>query len=235
GALAGLRSLRHAQEVMTAGRDLELMFAGLFDLRRREPHDDLISALVAAEGDQVQPQEMVPLCILLLIAGFETTVNLIGNAVNALLDHPDQWAALVADPGLAGAVVQETLRFDPPVQRTARISFDDTELAGQRVESGRFVNVLLGGANRDPAVFCDADVFDITRTDGADHLAFSSGIHHCVGRPLAELEATVALRMLAERMPGLRRAGAVRRRNSTLIRGPLSLPVTRGTASVFNR
>ena len=88
--------------------------------------------------------------------------------------------------------------------------------------------MLIGGANRDPAVFRDPDVFDLTRTDGADHLAFSSGIHHCVGRPLAELEATVALRLLAERMPGLRRAGAVRRRNATLIRGPLSLPVRAG-------
>nr|WP_232523756.1 cytochrome P450 [Nocardioides sp. MAH-18] len=171
---------------------------------------------------------MVPLCGLLLIAGFETTVNLVGNAVNALLDHPDQWAALVADPGRAGAAVQETLRFDPPVQRTARVSFDDTEVAGTEITRNRWVNVLLGGANRDPAVFADPDVFDIGRTDGVEHLAFSSGIHHCVGRPLAELEATVALVRLAERFPRLRRAGAVRRRNATLIRGPLVLPVAAG-------
>ncbi|MEP9365431.1 cytochrome P450 [Nocardioides sp. CN2-186] len=228
GALAGLRSLRHAQEVMTANRDLERMFEEIFELRRREPGDDLISTLVAAEGDQIQTDELVPLCGLLLIAGFETTVNLLGNAVNALLDHPDQWAALVAEPSLAGAAVQETLRYDPPVQRTMRISFDDTEIAGTPLASGRIVNVLLGGANRDPQVFHEPDTFDLARTDGAEHLAFSSGIHHCVGRPLAELEATVALQTLAERMPDLRRAGAVRRRNATLIRGPLSLPVAVG-------
>lgn len=225
-ALAGLRSLRHAREVMAASNDLERLFEEIFELRRREPRDDLISDLVAAEGDGVvHPGELVPMCSLLLIAGFETTVNLIGNAVNALLDHPDQWAALVADPGLAGAAVQETLRFDPPVQRTARISFDDTELAGYPVAAQRWVNVLIGGANRDPRVFHEPDVFDLARTDGGEHLAFSSGIHHCVGRPLAELEATIALQQLAERMPGLRRTGAVRRRSSTLIRGPISLPV----------
>ena len=106
---------------------------------------------------------MVPLCTLLLIAGFETTVNLIGNAVNALLDHPDQWALLRDDPGLAAGAVTETLRWDPPVQRTVRISFDDTEIAGHPVRAGQFVHVLLGGANRDPAVFRDPGRFDIRR------------------------------------------------------------------------
>lgn len=228
-ALAGIRSLRHAREVMAANRALEQLFLDLFERRRAEPADDLLTEIVAAEAaGEVASAEMVPLCGLLLIAGFETTVNLVGNAVNALLDHPDQWAALVADPGRAGAAVQETLRFDPPVQRTARVSFDDTEVAGTEITRNRWVNVLLGGANRDPAVFADPDVFDIGRTDGVEHLAFSSGIHHCVGRPLAELEATVALVRLAERFPRLRRAGAVRRRNATLIRGPLVLPVAAG-------
>ncbi len=225
-ALAGVRSLAHAREVMAANAAIERMFLDLFEARRREPVDDLVSELVAAEAaGSIATEELLPLCGLLLIAGFETTVNLVGNAVNALLDHPDQWAALVADPGRAGAAVQETLRWDPPVQRTIRVSFDDTEVAGTALARGRWVNVLLGGANRDPAVFADPATFDLARTDGAEHLAFSSGIHHCVGRPLAELEATVAVRRLAERLPGLRRAGAVRRRNATLIRGPLVLPV----------
>lgn len=225
-ALAGLRSMGHAREVLEADRAIERLFLDLFELRRRAPQDDLVSELVAAEArGELEAAELVPLCSLLLIAGFETTVNLVGNAVNALLDHPDQWAALVADPGLAGAAVQETLRFDPPVHRTARVSFDDMELAGTSITRNRWVNVLIGGANRDPAVFADPDVFDLARTDGADHLAFSSGIHHCIGRPLAELEATIALQRLAERMPRLHRTGAVRRRNSTLIRGPLVLPV----------
>ena len=224
-ALGGVRSLRHVRALVAADVDLTRIFEGLFELRRRDPRDDLISLLVAAEGDTLTAAEMVPLCTLLLIAGFETTVNLIGNAVNALLDHPDQWALLRDDPGLAAGAVTETLRWDPPVQRTVRISFDDTEIAGHPVRASQFVHVLLGGANRDPAVFRDPERFDIGRPAAGEHLAFSSGIHHCVGRPLAELEATIALQRLAERMPRLRRAGAVRRRNATLIRGPLSLPV----------
>jgi cytochrome P450 len=230
-AAPGFRSLRHAQKVMVAAHDLNRLLDQIIEERRREPRQDLISALVAAEGEgdaAIRAEELVPLCRMLLIAGFETTVGLIGNAVDALLDHPDQWALLAADPGLAGAVVQETLRFDPPVQRTGRVSFDDTEIAGRPIAAGQWVNVLIGGANRDPAVFGDPAVFDITRSDGAEHLAFSSGIHHCIGRPLAELEATTALRVLAERMPELQRAGRVRRGNATLVRMPLGLPVRAG-------
>jgi cytochrome P450 len=232
GAAAGFRSLRHARDVMVAARGLTQLFEDVIERRRAEPGDDLISALLAAEGEgdtEIRADELVPLCRMLLIAGFETTVNLLGNAVNALLDHPDQWSALVADPALAGSAVREALRFDAPVQRTGRVSFDDTEIAGQPIRRGQWVNVLIGGANRDPAVFQDPAVFDLARTDGYDNLAFSSGIHRCVGRPLAELEGTVALRMLAERMPGLRRAGAVRMRAMPLVRGPLSLPLRTGS------
>ena len=229
GAAAGFRSLRQARNVMVAARDMTRLFEEVIEQRRADPGDDLISALLAVEGEgetELRAVELVPLCRMLLIAGFETTVNLLGNAVNAMLDHPDQWAALVADPALAGAVVQESLRFDPPVQRTGRISFDDTEIAGQQIRRGQWVNVLIGGANRDPAVFADPNRFDLARTDGYDSLAFSSGIHRCVGRPIAELEGTVALRMLAERMPDLRRAGPARMRAMPLVRGPLSVPVT---------
>ncbi len=225
GALGGIRSLSHARELMRADAELDALFAALFELRRVEPRDDLISDLVAAEDDRIRPEELRPMCGLLLIAGFETTVNLIGNAVHTLLDHPDEWERLVADPGRAAAVCQETLRFEPPVHRTARFSFDDAEVAGRPVAREQVVHVLLGGANRDPAVFARPDVFDPDRTDVAEHLAFSSGIHHCLGRPLAELEATIALSRLAERAPGLRRAGRMRLRPSTLIRGPQVLPV----------
>lgn len=226
GALGGIRSLSHARALMAANRDLERIFEDLFELRHREPRQDLISELVSAEGDQLRPDEMVPLCSLLLIAGFETTVNLVGNAVNVLLDRPDVWRSLAEEPEVAVAVVQETLRFDPPVQRTYRIAFDDCELAGQPVRRGQFVHLLLGGANRDPAVFDRPQLFDPGRSDAGEHLAFGSGIHHCLGRPLAELEAAVAVARLAERMPGLTRRGPVRRRNATLIRGPVSLPVS---------
>lgn len=230
-AANGFRSLRQARRVAVAAGRLTRGFEDLVDHRRRDPGEDLLSALLAAEGPedaQIRTEEIMPLCRMLLIAGFETTVNLLGNAVDALLNHPDQWAALVADPSLAGAAVQETARFDPPVQRTGRISFDDTEIAGRPVAAGQWVNVLIGGANHDPAVFADPHRFDILRTDVGEHLAFSSGIHRCIGRAVAELEVSVALARLAERMPHLRRAGAVRRRPTSLVRGPLALPVTVG-------
>ncbi|MBA2952411.1 cytochrome P450 [Nocardioides sp. MAH-18] len=228
-AAPGIRSLRQARNVMLAAASLTRIFERLLDERRGDPRDDLLSSLVAAErAGEIRSDELVPLCRMLLLAGFETSVNLIGSAVDRLLDHPEQWELLVADPALAGAVVQETLRFEPPVQRAGRVSFDDTEIAGHPIGAGQRVTLLIAGANRDPAVFRDPGRFDITRTDGAEHLAFSSGIHHCVGRPLAELEATITIARLAERVPGLRRAGAVRHRRSTLVRGPLVLPVATG-------
>jgi hypothetical protein len=230
-ALDGIHSLGHAARLQAADRELRSLFETLFALRRRTPADDVISRIVAAEGTGIQPHEMLPMCILLLVAGFETTVNLVGNAVNALLDHPAQWADLCADPaGLAGPAIEETLRWDPPVQRTARCATERLELEGRTVTRGQFVVTLIGAANRDPEVYPAPDVFDIHREHTVDHLAFSSGIHYCVGRPLALLEATVALQKLAERMPGLRRAGRLRRRTSSTVRGPISLPVTaRGT------
>jgi cytochrome P450 len=231
GALDGIRSLRHAARLQADSDKLSRLFERLLELRRREPRDDIVSRLVAAEGDQVRPEEIMPLCVLLLIAGFETTVNLIGNAVLALLDHPDQWRALCEDPaGLAPKAVEETLRYDPPVQRTNRYALEAVELEGERVGKGQVVVTLIGAANRDPEVYERPGSFDIQREPGPEHLAFSSGIHYCVGQPLARLEATIALRMLAERMPGLTLAGAIRRRNTTTIRGPIQVPVTAGAA-----
>jgi P450-derived glycosyltransferase activator len=228
GALDGIRSLSHAAALQAANTELAALFENLFALRRKEPADDLVSRVVAAEGDQVRPAELLPLCVLLLIAGFETTVNLIGNAVNALLDHPEQWKALCADPAaMAPRAVEETLRFDPPVQRTARVALEPVELDGRTVHKGQWVVTFIGAAGRDPQVYPDPHRYDIQREPTAEHLAFSSGIHYCLGQPLARLEATVALQLLAERMPGLRRAGATRRRTSTTIRGPIRLPVRR--------
>jgi P450-derived glycosyltransferase activator len=229
GALDGIRSLRHAAELQTNDTKLRALFADLFELRRREPGDDIVSHLVAAEGSpepQVTPAEMMPMCVLLLVAGFETTVNLIGNAVVALLDHPDQWDLLRSDPsGLAAGAVEETLRYDPPVQRTFRVAHEPLEIEGKPVHRGQLVATLIGAANRDPEAFDRPAVFDITRKPEADHLAFSSGIHYCLGQPLATLEATVALEVLAKRLPRLRRVGPVRRRNATTIRGPIRIPV----------
>jgi cytochrome P450 len=231
-ALEGIRSLGHAARLQAANNELRRLFEGLFELRRTSPSDDLIGRIVAAEGDHIQPHEMIPMCNLLLVAGFETTVNLVGNAVNTLLDHPAQWRDLCDDPaGLAGPAIEETLRYDPPVQRTARCATESVELDGHTVQKGQFVVTLLGAANRDPAAYPDPNTFDMHRDQTADHLAFSSGIHYCVGQPLARLEAVIALQKLAERMPDLRRAGPVKRRISSVVRGPIHLPVHGGTVA----
>ena len=226
-ALDGIQSLRHAAQLKAAATELAELFQNLFELRRNEPADDIISRLVAAEGEQVKPDEMLPMCNLLLVAGFETTVNLIGNGVLALLAHPAQWQALCADPEtMAARAVEETLRFDPPVQLTSRVALDPVDLEGKTVRRGQLVITLIGGANRDPETYDRPAAFDLSRDNPAPHLAFSSGIHYCLGQPLARLEATIAFRMLAERMPGLRRVGRVKRRNATVIRGPRRVPVT---------
>ena len=192
----------------------------------------MISRLVAAEGDTIQPDELVPLCKLLLIAGFETTVNLIGNTVLALLEHPDQWRLLTEDPELAGRAVEETLRYDAPVQRTVRHAKTEVALHGTRVDAGQTVVLLIGGANRDHAAYTDPDRFDLLREPTVEHLAFSAGIHYCVGAPLARLEATIAVRSLAERFPGLARSGGVRRRPGTVIRGLQQFPVSAGATAL---
>jgi cytochrome P450 len=231
-ALDGIKSLRHASELQATGVKLQRLFENLFELRRHEQADDLISRMVAAEGDQVEPAEMLPMCMLLLAAGFETTVNLIGNSVLALLGHREQWQELCADPqALAARAVEETLRFDSPIQVTDRVALEPLDLEGRAVRRGQYVVTLLGGANRDPEVYPEPGTFNIHRQATAEHLAFSSGIHYCLGQPLARLEATVTLQMLAERMPGLALAGPIERRNTTTIRGALRLPVTAGRSA----
>jgi P450-derived glycosyltransferase activator len=226
-ALDGVKSMRHVQQLIASSNAIGEIFSNLFELRRSKPGDDIVSTLIAASPDRISPDEMRSMCVLLLVAGFETTVNLISNAVLALLGHDQQWQALCADPdGLASGAVEEVLRWDPPVQRTERFAQQDLELEGHAIRRGEKVITLIGAANRDPQVYPDPDTFDISREHPAGHLAFSSGIHYCLGQPLARLEATIALRELAARMPGLARHGRVVMRNATTIRGPLHLPVT---------
>jgi cytochrome P450 len=226
-ALDGIQGMRHAAALQAASDELDALFQDLFELRRKEPADDVVSHLVAAEGEQIQPEEMVPTCVLLLVAGFETTVNLIGNGAQALISHPDQWQILKEDPeGMAAKAVDEVLRYDSPVQLTGRYALEDVELEGKAVRRGKMVNTLLAGANHDPGVYPDPARFDITRQDPAPHMSFSSGIHYCLGQPLAKLEGTIAFRLLAERVNRIELAGPVKPRVRTIIRGPLSLPVS---------
>ena len=224
-ALDGVRGVRHARALRRANASFRVLFDELFALRRREPQDDVISLIVAAEGDQVRPHEMVPLCVLLLIAGFETTTNLISNAVLALMAHREQWEALCANPTLAADVVEETLRWDTPVQQTLRFALADLDVGGVPIPKGGSVLTLIAAANRDPAIYAQPDRFDIGRDPKPDHLAFAAGIHYCIGQGLARIEATAAIRALAERHPNLRIRGRVVRRRSSTLRGPLHLPV----------
>lgn len=223
-SLDGIRSLRHTRQLMTASIELAQLLTEVVERRRADPGDDLVSHLLTAEGDQLGADELLPLCRLLLVAGFETTVNLIGNAVHALLADRDQWRQLQADPGLAAAAVEESLRHDPPVQRTARWAHEPFDLHGVPVRRGQWVLALIGAANRDPAVHSEPHRFDLRRTPTVEHLAFSAGIHYCVGATLARAEAEVALGALAERLD-LEPAGRPRRRPGTTIRGFLSYPV----------
>ena len=194
---------------------------------RRQPGDDLLSRLVVAadEHGQLDDVELRATALLVIGAGFETTVNLLANAVVLLLAHPEQIALLRAEPQRWPDAVEEVLRFDPPVQSTLRIAATDVELAGCPVPAGRFVSVMIGGANRDPGVFADPQRFDVTRADAREHLAFSAGAHFCLGAALARLEGAVGLRLLFERFPDLALAGPPVRRGLRVLRGFRSVPL----------
>jgi pimeloyl-[acyl-carrier protein] synthase len=203
-------------------------FSDLIPERRQTPRDDLLSLLIAAEeqGDRLSEGELLITCILLFVAGHETTVNLIGNGLLALLNHPDELAKLRADLTLLPGAVEELLRYDSPVQRTARITNTDVELDGRKIAKGSLVVTAIGAANRDPAHFPDPDRLDITRRDNR-HIAFGFGIHFCLGAPLARLEGQIAIDTLLRRMPGLRLVtSAPEWRESSTLRGLKRLPVT---------
>ena len=196
---------------------------------RRDPGDDLLSQLVTAEdeGARLSDVELRSTAGLLLGAGFETTVNLLGSGAALLMDTPDALALLQAEPHRFPDAVEEALRVESPVQLTGRIAHRDSEVAGVAVPAGRLVTTLLGGANRDPAVFADPHRFDVTRPNAREHLSFSGGRHFCLGAALARLEGEVGLRALFERLPDLQRVPGARRRGTRVLRGWERLPVTR--------
>jgi cytochrome P450 len=190
------------EKARVSSNEIADYFRDLIAKRRSEPKDDLISALIAAEeqGDLLSEDELIATCILLLIAGNETTTNLIGNGMLALLRNPDQRRRMQADPSLVETAVDEMLRYESSVQMTSRIVDHDIEFQGQRFEEGQVVRLLLAAANRDPSQFPDPERFDASRRPNR-HLAFGQGIHYCLGAPLAVVEAQIAFQTLLRRLP----------------------------------
>ena len=216
-----------ARRSVAARRALADYFRALIAERRAAPRGDMLSDLIAAEeaGDKLREDELLATCILLLVAGHETTVNLIGNGTLALLRHPEQLRRLRENPGLIASAVEELLRYDGPVQRTARIPSADVRFDGLTIGKGEMVMPFIGAADRDPAQFPDPDRLDLTRTDNR-HIAFGWGIHFCLGAPLARVEGQIAISALVQRLPKL--ALAIDRpeyRQSLTLRGLTTLPV----------
>ncbi|BCI51223.1 cytochrome P450 [Mycolicibacterium litorale] len=199
---------------------------------RRNPGDDLLSQLISAteDGAGLSERELEATAGLVLAAGFETTVNLLGNGIKMLLEHPDQLAKLRERPELWPTAVEEILRLDSPVQMSARVAKKDIEVAGMPVRRGELIIIHLAGANRDPKVFDDPHRFDVERDNAGKHLSFSGGRHFCLGAALARAEGEVGLRTFFERFPDARLAGSGSRRDTRVLRGWSTLPIALGTA-----
>jgi len=211
----------------TAVQEMADYFSSIVARRRKDPRNDLISALLAAQDQRqaLSEDELLATCMLLLIAGNETTTHLIGNGILALLQHPEQLQRLKADPGLMPGAVEEFLRHQGPVQSTSRVARGQIEIEGRQISDGQVVVALVAAANRDPEVFPDPDVLDICRAPNP-HLAFGDGIHFCLGAALARAEAQIAISgfLAVARQPRL----AVTEPewiNSFVLRGLRSLPV----------
>jgi pimeloyl-[acyl-carrier protein] synthase len=191
-------------EANRVAHEVFAFFGELIVERRAHPRDDLLSALIAAhdQEDKLTEPELIVMCTLLLLAGFDTTINLIGNGMLALLQHPDQLALLREQPGILPSAIEELLRFEPSTQKALRYATADSELHGRQIRKGQAVIVLLASANRDPAVFADPDRLDIIRTENR-HLGFGAGIHVCLGAPLARLEGQIAIDTLLRRYPSI--------------------------------
>jgi cytochrome P450 len=221
-----LRSPDVDAKIEAARGELRAYLADLLAARRRVPGNDLLSALAAVDvdGDRITSGEVLALAVLLLVAGHETTVNLIGNGMLALLRAPAELDRLRQSPELIGPAADELLRFDGPVQITQRVVLEDMEAAGCPVKAGDEILLILGAANRDPAVFADPHTLDVTR-DARRHVAFGGGIHHCLGFALARMEGQIAFQALLDNFSRIELAGTPVRRPTFTLRGLESLPV----------
>ena len=217
------------RECVIAGENMRAHISEVIEWKRRNPGDDLLTALIRAEddGDVLSDVELLDQVNVLFIAGHETTVNLIGNGTWALLQHPEQLALLRDDPTVETTAIDELLRYDSPVQMSRRIALEPIEVGGHHIEAGTFVLTSLGSANRDEAVFGPtAAELDVRRADAARHLSFGSGTHHCLGASLARLEGLVAITSLVRRFPGLRAVGEPEWNGRLVLRGMDSLQLS---------
>lgn len=223
GPFAGAEAIERGA---TAVQELASYLGEVIAQRRRQPRGDLISGLIAAEeqGQVLSEDEILSTSMLLLIAGNETTTNLIGNGVLALLQNPDQLQRLRDDPSLIRSAVEELLRYVGPVQGTARVATEDVEIGSRRIAAGQVVFALLAAANRDPAQFAEPDKLDIGRQPNP-HVAFGDGIHFCLGAPLARAEAQEAISGLLRQLPGLALDGEPEWGGTFIIRGVRRLPI----------
>ncbi len=232
GGRGSFRGAAPGEEVKARSQELRAYLANQIERRRREPGEDLITALVQAhdEGGALAADELLAFVVLLLLAGNETTTNLIGNGTLALMRHPDQLSRLRGDLTLMPTAIDEMLRFDSPVQSTVRSCNVAANVGGTDVAVGELVFVILAAANHDPAQFENPDAFDIARTPN-DHMAFGEGIHFCLGANLARMEGAIAISSMLERFPKLRLANpgaALEYRGSYLLRGLKALPMSMG-------
>jgi cytochrome P450 len=224
-----LLALAHPDEIIEAATQMRRVVAEAITWKRTRDDDDLLTAMIRAEdgGDTLSDAELLENVMLLFLAGHETTVNLIGNGVNALLDHRDQLDGLIADPSLDVNAVEELLRFDSPVQFSRRIALEPIEVEGVAIEPGDLVMTCLGAANRDPAKFGpDADQLRLDRPDAREHVSFGSGVHHCLGAALARLEGQEAIGRLVRRFPDIERAEPAAHNQRIVLRGYDHLPVS---------
>ncbi len=224
GDLATLTE-EQTQHMTTSIFEIADYFREVVERRRADPGDDLISRVAAYQDEgRIEPLELVLFCQLLLVAGNETTTNLISNLVHALIEHPDQWALLKRDRSLVPSAVEEALRYDAPIQGMYRTAVRDADVGGVVIPAGSRVVNLWGSANRDDARFADPDRFDVRR-DPDDHLAFGFGIHRCLGAHLARMEAQATLTELLDRCERIELAGAAARSEHSVLRGFSHLPV----------